>query len=626
LSPTACFVTASGQNVFFGELLDALADALADAGVVVERAVDRFPPLRDDLVYVFVPHELLPLIEADAHPSEAQLRRSVAVCTEQPGTGWFDQDADIAARSGAAVDINPVGVRELKRRGVAARVLPFGYVPAWDHWGGDPDHARPVDLTFLGGYTPRRAEALARCAPALRGRRTSLRLVETTHPHLANSRYFLSGERKWDALAETRLILNVHRSELGYFEWHRVIGAMLNGCVVLSEHSLGYEPLVPGEHLVGVSFDSLEFALAELLDHEDQLERLRDRAYRFLREELPLSNGITVLAEAVEAVAAEPVPAVYLGRRDPPPRPRPVPTAPPEYEQVLSRTGDLDVVRAALKQLLLEQRELRRGLNQVLQGGGSLAQDTVRRFGPQRGGAPRVSVILTVFNYAGFVTGAIDSVAAGDLADVELVIVDDASTDGSGACIDRALRACPWLRATVITRGSNGGLPAARNLGLEHARGDYVFILDADNEVLPGGLTRLAEALDEAPEAGFAYGIIQQFGPGGPVGVMNWLGWDARRLRYGNFIDAMSMMRRSVLVDAGGYTTDTRLHGWEDFDLWCKLADRGIGAVSVPEFVARYRVGLHSMIALTNIDVSAAWSVLVEHHPSLSDELAEAPS
>jgi hypothetical protein len=151
--PTACVVSASYQNVFFEELLDAFAQALIDAGIDVERAIDHFPPLRDGVAYLFVPHEFLPLVKPDAHPSEAQMRRTVSICTEQPGTSWFDADAEAAARSGVAIDINPVGVAELRRRGVVARHLQLGYGPAWDTWHLDASHERPIDLAFMGGYT-----------------------------------------------------------------------------------------------------------------------------------------------------------------------------------------------------------------------------------------------------------------------------------------------------------------------------------------------------------------------------------------------------------------------------------------------------------------------------------------
>src|SRR5918992_899188 len=102
----ACVVSASGQNVFFEEMLAAFENALAASGVQIERSVDHFPRFEDGVAYLFVPHEYMPLTESRAHPSPAHLRRSVALCTEQPGTTWFEEGARVAAQAGRAIDIN----------------------------------------------------------------------------------------------------------------------------------------------------------------------------------------------------------------------------------------------------------------------------------------------------------------------------------------------------------------------------------------------------------------------------------------------------------------------------------------------------------------------------------------
>ena len=164
----------------------------------------------------------------------------------------------------------------------------------------------------------------------------------------------------------------------------------------------------------------------------------------------------------------------------------------------------------------------------------------------------------------------------------------------------------------VIARCVNHGLPAARNLGIEYARGEYVFILDADNVVYPHALSRLAERLDNDRDAAFAYGILEKFDDDGPYDLVSHLAWDPQRLRFGNYIDAMAMIRRSAFDAVGGYTTDPRLGGWEDLALWCSFAEAGMRGALVPEIVARYRAGRHSMLSLTNIDASEAWSVLFE--------------
>src|SRR5690348_6808179 len=146
-------VSASGQNVFFAEILEAFAAALRERGLQVEESVDHFPAPADDLVCLFVPHEYHPLVHELAHPTPMQLRRSVAICTEQPGSSWFETAAGIAADAGACVDINALGAAELARRGIGAEYAPLGYIPSWDVWQGREDAERPVDLAFLGAYT-----------------------------------------------------------------------------------------------------------------------------------------------------------------------------------------------------------------------------------------------------------------------------------------------------------------------------------------------------------------------------------------------------------------------------------------------------------------------------------------
>ena len=78
------------------------------------------------------------------------------------------------------------------------------------------------------------------------------------------------------------------------------------------------------------------------------------------------------------------------------------------------------------------------------------------------------------------------------------------------------------------------------------------------------------------------------------------------------------MIRRSAVEAAGGYTADRRLYGWEDFALWCALADMGLRGVRVPAIVARYRSSVQSMISLTDIDGSVAWTALTERYGVLT--------
>lgn len=624
-----CIVSASGQNVYFEEILAVFADALIAEGIPVEHSVDCFPPLQDGLIYLFVPHEFHPLVEQAAHPHLAQLRRSVAVCTEQPGTPWFDISAEIAALSGGVVDINQVGIAELNRRGIKAELAPLGYVPSWDRWRRAVEQERPIDLTFLGGYAERRALVLARCADRLSDRRVEIHMTESARPHVAGSNHFLAGEEKWNFLSQARLLLNVHRGDLPYFEWHRVIGAALNGCVVVTEHSRGCAPFVPGEHFISAGYEDLPLVLEGLLADEPRLDRMRCAAYDLVKQQMPLSATSAGLIRAIENAGRTSArdAAAFAGlvleegarsvqRVAPVPMPRQVEVGPAGWQVAEDSSEELKSVRMALKHLVVRTKEVERRLADLTapeQREGTV----VERLGPEID-TPQVSVLLTVYNYADHVGEAIESVALSEMRAIELIAVDDASSDHSVDVIREASRRFPWLPITLIRCKRNQGLPAARNLAADFANADLVFILDADNQVYRSGLRQLTEALDANPKSAFAYGLIQRFDLNGPVDVMNWLAWDPERLRYGNYIDAMSMIRRSELGEVGGYSTDGSLYGWEDFALWVAMADAGKHGIRIPNFVARYRASPHSMIALTDIDQSAAWAALLRRYPSLA--------
>jgi glycosyltransferase involved in cell wall biosynthesis len=214
------------------------------------------------------------------------------------------------------------------------------------------------------------------------------------------------------------------------------------------------------------------------------------------------------------------------------------------------------------------------------------------------------------------VGAALRSLSASTFRSWEAIVVDDASRDDSLAV------AADWVSeerrpALLVHHSYNRGLPSARNTALSLARGEFCFILDADNELFPHCLERLVDALDRDPGAVFAYGALERFHGGSTVGIGNRLPWEPARLRTSNFVDAMALIRTDYLREVGGYTTDRRLHGWEDYDLWCATAERGQRGTYVPEILARYRSVMHSMVSTTNLSTTDAYSVLIERYPEL---------
>lgn len=188
--------------------------------------------------------------------------------------------------------------------------------------------------------------------------------------------------------------------------------------------------------------------------------------------------------------------------------------------------------------------------------------------------APAVSVVVPAYNAAACIGRALDSVLAQSWADHELLVVDDGSSDGTAAML-----AVYGDRVHVLTQ-ANAGPAAARNLGLRQARGRYIAFLDADDWWLPAKLSRQVELLEQRPEIGFcstATRVVTQDG----APAADWpCSCDGAPLLETLFVRSAAvsgstsgvLARRELLLEAGGF--DASLRGFEDPDLWIRLAAR----------------------------------------------------
>jgi glycosyltransferase involved in cell wall biosynthesis len=241
--------------------------------------------------------------------------------------------------------------------------------------------------------------------------------------------------------------------------------------------------------------------------------------------------------------------------------------------------------------------------------------DVLRRTGSTR--IADVAVVVPLFNYGHYVLEALESVAAQSLASVELVVVDDASTDDSVALVDRWItsRGGRFVSATLARNRENAGLALTRNAAFSLGEAAFVFPLDADNTLEPRCLAALFERLARST-ASAAHPTLQHFGathrcrPAEP--------WSPDRLRRGNYIDAMALIRRSAWAAVGGYRKGAFV-GWEDYDLWCRFVEKGFWSEAVPEAVAGYRVHPESMMRQqTNPALDAVVAAIRAEHPWLT--------
>ncbi len=612
------FVVSPFQNAFFHELADVLVDEIGALGgnavVVTKGPID---PTSDDVYVLLPPHEYMAL-EGEVWAREPHLlERTIFITAEQPGSHFFHGNLAHAARAGRVFDFSPLSVRVYRQRGVRAEALPFGYARSWDRMPESPVD-RPINVGFMGCITERRSRVLSGMTWLLQEPGTNLLISDNSVPNHSDSDGFLTGTRKRDVLASTKVLLNIHQTDEPYFEWLRVTEAVHCGTVVVSEPSVGTGIFDPGEHLLVATVESLPHVIQALLDDASLQERIRKAAYERLRE-VPVARAAEILLESAHALASRAVPHQV----PPPERKAPLARPLPDFER-LDLMGEQSVLRQAARETRLDLMELRRRLQRLdhtLQHGGERgAFVEVRHETPARRALvapPSISVITALYNHREYVAAALDSVVLSTIGDVELVVVDDGSTDSSGDVVAAWFDRNPHVPGLLINHPVNRGLPAARNAALAFARAPLTFVLDADNEVLPQGFDLLMRALDEDPTAAFAYGVLERFDANGPVGILGYRGWSPEALRYINHIDAMALIRTEQLRAFEGYTTDRRLYGWEDYDLWCRIAEAGGHGVHVKSLVGRYRASATSMLAMTNISQIPAWAALQEHCPTL---------
>ncbi len=197
-----------------------------------------------------------------------------------------------------------------------------------------------------------------------------------------------------------------------------------------------------------------------------------------------------------------------------------------------------------------------------------------------------VSIIIPAYNQAAFLGQAIASALGQTHADLEVLVVDDGSTDQTQD-VARS-RGDPRLR---YIRQDNRGLSAARNTGIRAARGSWLSFLDADDAFLPEKLSLLLDEFHSRPHLGLAAGqAVPVDIDGRPIGRIfdRGLPEPAARLLLGNPLHVGSVLLRKVWQERVGWF-DEGLRSYEDWDLWLRLARAGCAMGWLARPVSLYR-------------------------------------
>jgi glycosyltransferase involved in cell wall biosynthesis len=190
---------------------------------------------------------------------------------------------------------------------------------------------------------------------------------------------------------------------------------------------------------------------------------------------------------------------------------------------------------------------------------------------------PLVSVIVPVYNGEDFLADALASIRLQDYCPLEIVVIDDGSTDGTGELAVTLGQDVNWIQQ------QNRGPAAARNAGLAIAHGEFIAFLDADDLWPPGKLQSQIDLLLANPAVEIVLGCIQGVGYSG---IPPSLATDAKGSFLGVHLGS-AVFRKSVFTKVGSF--DENLRYSEDHDWFFRAREQHIAIISIPQVTLLYR-------------------------------------
>lgn len=203
---------------------------------------------------------------------------------------------------------------------------------------------------------------------------------------------------------------------------------------------------------------------------------------------------------------------------------------------------------------------------------------------------PRVSAIIPVFNGERYLREAMDSALSQDYTDLEVIVIDDGSTDGTAQVVSSCLAGAGHrLRYHYQP---NAGLSAAQNAGVREASGDYIAFLDCDDIWTPGKIRRQMDAFAHEPGLDMVFGLVEQF-----------ISPELARMEAGEtgreadimpgYSTGTLLARRDVFERAGLFSSEFRLG--EFLDWYARATDAGLRSTMLNTIFLRRRIHKNNM-------------------------------
>lgn len=224
-----------------------------------------------------------------------------------------------------------------------------------------------------------------------------------------------------------------------------------------------------------------------------------------------------------------------------------------------------------------------------------------------------VSVIIPLYNQSTFLLDAINSVLSSTYKNIEVIVINDGSTD----ITDTQLRTILPNNVNILNQ-SNQGVCVARNNGISVAHGDYIFTLDADDKVHSTFIEKAIKILDSNPDIGIVYANAENFG--NKTGKWFFPEFDKTNMLITNLIPSFAIFRKKAWEAVNGYNSIME-EGGEDWEFWISLIEKGYTPYKINETLLYYRRHNQSKTAF-NYE-SLHWEIfkkILYLHPKLYSE------
>ena len=182
-------------------------------------------------------------------------------------------------------------------------------------------------------------------------------------------------------------------------------------------------------------------------------------------------------------------------------------------------------------------------------------------------GKPTLCVVMCNFNHGHYISEALEAILAQSFRPLEVIVIDDGSTDNSVAVIEQFVKRDPIVR--LLRNARNMGVVISANRGLEHAAGEYVYYAAADDRVLPGFFEKSMSLLSQYPQAGLCLGgayfvdeagrLIYEgpiFKPGSGFITPEVFAIELTNGRYDLLFGSSIIYRRLALLEVGGFPAE----------------------------------------------------------------------